>query len=77
VVVHAYRVEVAHEGHERVWRDLSPDGNPMYSYADGPTARAEAAALNELQSPDSNRLRLQGLSHAALTGRLHRMPGAG
>jgi hypothetical protein len=74
----AYRVEVAQEGHERVWRVVSPDGNPMYSYADGPTAQAEAAVLNELQSsPDSSRLRLQELSHAAMTGRLHHMPGAG
>jgi len=74
----AYRVEVVDEGRERVWRVVSPAGDPLYSYADGPTAQAEAAVLNELQSSrDPDRLRLQEQSHAALTGRVHRMPGAG
>jgi hypothetical protein len=50
----------------------------MYSYADRSTAYVEAGVLNELQSsPDSSRLRLQELSHAALTGRLHHILGSG
>ena len=74
----AYRVEVVDEGRESVWRVVSPEGSPLYSYADGPTAQAEAAVLNELQSsPASDRLRLQELNHAALTGRLHHMFGGG
>jgi hypothetical protein len=73
----AYRVEVVSNGGEFVWQVLSPTGDPLYSYADRPTAQAEAAVLNGLQSSsDPDRLRLRELSHAALTGRLHRMPGA-
>jgi len=73
-----YRVEVVDERRERVWRVVSPAGDPLYSYADGPTAQAEAAVLNELESShDPDRLRLQELNHVALTGRLHRMFGAG
>jgi hypothetical protein len=50
----------------------------MYSYADGPTAQAEVAVLNELgSSSNPDRLRSKELSHAALTGRLRRMPGTG